>query len=117
LIDMTADTFERFRTHDSKPATFRKCDPAPGGGSSWRRSPSGSRAAEIDQTFPAHRQRTIRFGSVPVNQLKYQTLDWRWPASGPTLGFDGLIRGNGKSPRAKTIASARSNGGGERSDG
>jgi len=89
VVDMTADSFERFRTQ-LQPADVPEAILLQG---QFKLKPFGSssRIAEMEQSF----QLIVTHGSLrvrPVNQLKYQTLI-ALAKSGPTLGFDGLIRG------------------------
>ena len=89
VIDMTADSFERFKTQvqsgDLPEVILLQGD--------FRLKPFGgsSRIAEIEQHF----QLIVTSDSLrvrPVNWLKYHTLI-ALAKSGPTLGLDGLVRG------------------------
>jgi len=89
VVDMTADSFEQFRSQ-VQPADVPEAILLQG---QFKLKPFGSssRIAEMEQSF----QLIVTHGSLrvrPVNQLKYQTLI-ALAKSGPTLGFDGLIRG------------------------
>jgi hypothetical protein len=88
LIDMTADTFERFKTTiqsaDTPEVVLLQ--------EAFRLEPftAGSRAAEIDQTF----QLITTYDSLlagPMNALKFQTL-LALARAGPSLGLEGLVR-------------------------
>lgn len=88
MIDMTTHSFERFKTQ-VQPADLPEVILLQG---EFRLTPFGgsSRIAEMDQSFGlivTHDSLRVR----PVNQLKYQTLI-ALAKSGPTLGYDGLIR-------------------------
>jgi hypothetical protein len=89
VIDMTADSFERFKTQvqsgDLPEVILLQGD--------FRLKPFGgsSRIAEMEQHFQlvvTHDSLRVR----PVNLLKYHTLI-ALAKSGPTLGLDGLVRG------------------------
>lgn len=89
VIDMTADTFERFKSQlqpgDVPEAILLQGD--------FTLKPFGasSRIAEMEQGYQlvvTHDSLRVR----PVNWLKFQTLI-ALARAGPTLGFDGLIRG------------------------
>jgi hypothetical protein len=89
VIDMTAHTFERFKSQlmpsDLPEAILLQTE--------FKLKPFGasSRIAEMEQSFQlivTHDSLRVR----PVNRLKYQTLV-ALAKSGPTLGFDGLVRG------------------------
>jgi hypothetical protein len=89
VIDMTAESFERFRTQlqpaDVPEAILLQSD--------FTLKPFGasSRVAEMEQSYQlivTHDSLRVR----PVNHLKFQTLI-ALAKAGPTLGFDGLIRG------------------------
>jgi hypothetical protein len=88
LIDMTADTFERFKTTiqsgDTPEVVLLQ--------EAFRLAPftAGSRAAEIDQTFQLIATHdSLR--AVPLNALKFQTL-LALAGAGPSLGLEGLVR-------------------------
>jgi hypothetical protein len=88
LIDMTADTFERFKTTlpsgDTPEVVLLQ--------EAFRLLPftAGSRSAQIEQTFQLiATQDSLRTG--PLNALKYQTL-LALAGRGASLGLDGLVR-------------------------
>ena len=88
LIDMTADTFERFKStlpSGDTPEVVLLQD-------AFRLRPftAGSRCAEIEQTYQLITTHdSLRTGTL--NALKYQTL-LALAAQGPSLGLDGLVR-------------------------
>jgi hypothetical protein len=88
LIDMTAQTFEQFKStlpSADTPEVVLLQD-------AFELKPftAGSRAAEIDQTFQlVATHDSLRTGVV--NALKYQTL-LALARAGPSLGLEGLVR-------------------------
>lgn len=89
VVDMTADSFERFKSQ-LQPADVPEAILLQG---EFTLKPFGgsSRIAEMEQGY----QLIVTHDSLrvtPVNQLKFQTLI-ALAKVGPTLGFDGLIRG------------------------
>jgi hypothetical protein len=88
VIDMTADSFERFKSQ-LQPADVPEVILLQG---EFRLKPFGgsSRIAEMEQSY----QLIVTHDSLrvsPVNLLKFQTLI-ALAKAGPALGFDGLIR-------------------------
>jgi hypothetical protein len=89
VVDMTAHSFEQFKSR-LMPADVPEAILLQG---EFRLKPFGasSRIAEMEQSFQlivTHDSLRVR----PVNCLKYQTLA-ALAKAGPTLGFDGLVRG------------------------
>lgn len=89
VVDMTAHSFERFKSQ-LMPADVPEVILLQG---EFRLKPFGasSRIAEMEQSFQlivTHDSLRVR----PVNRLKYQTLV-ALAKAGPTLGFDGMVRG------------------------
>jgi hypothetical protein len=89
IVDMTADTFERFKTQlqpaDVPEVVLLQSD--------FKLKPFGasSRIAEMEQDYQlivTHSSLRVR----PINVLKYQTLI-ALANAGPSLGLDGLVRG------------------------
>jgi hypothetical protein len=88
VVDMTASTFERFKTQ-LQPADVPEAILLQG---EFKLKPFGasSRIAEMEQSF----QLIVTHNSLrvwPVNLLKYQTLS-ALAKAGATLGLDGLVR-------------------------
>jgi hypothetical protein len=89
VVDMTAHSFEQFKSR-LMPADVPEVILLQG---EFRLKPFGasSRIAEMEQSF----QLIVTHDSLrarPVNFMKYQTLT-ALAKAGPTLGFDGLVRG------------------------
>jgi hypothetical protein len=88
VVDMTATSFERFKTQ-LQPADVPEAILLQG---EFKLKPFGasSRIAEMEQSF----QLIVTHDSLrvcPVNRLKYQTLI-ALAKAGPAIGLDGLVR-------------------------
>jgi hypothetical protein len=88
VVDMTADSFERFK-QQLQPGDVPEVILLQG---EFKLKPFGanSRMAEMEQSYQlivTHDSLRVR----PVNRLKFQTLI-ALAAAGPSLGFEGMIR-------------------------